>query len=256
MKKKNIFKLFLAFVMLLTISEGCRKPKEPVKPIDPCANKVLVKALQQDYHNWAHFEVPSQTETGVWLYAVNWDSWSSKVVSGRQYRIAYEEVQCPENHMYNKTMNCYAHPLKCIKITCLEECKPRTQPSSCLLSEVNAPGYEDYFTHGLKGTGISGNSLKMKIGFSGCDRSQMNKFRLSILETRQRCPTPKMSRVFLAKAVTDDMLICQAYFEEEICFDLSTLKDYIVLQDYDLSEPVVIRVQYRDGTDEDFIYKF
>ncbi len=256
MTHKHLITSLAITLFLFTLNQSCKKPKDP--PQDPCANKVMVTALQQDYYHWAHFEKSGPNGTAVWLYAVNWNDWSSKVVPGKSYRIAYKEVKCPDDHMSNKTMNCFAYPLTCIKVTCLEPVNYTTEPSSsCLGSEINPPAFGDYFTHALKGQKINGNQLRLRMGYSGCDRSQMKKFRLALQEVRYRCPEPKMDRVFMAKVVTDDNTVCQAYFEEDVCFDLTPLRTYMLNeQSYDFSKPIVIRLLYRDGKEEDFVYSF
>jgi len=254
MKRKNIFIYLAVFMAFITLNQSCKKPKDP--PKDPCANKVMVKALQTDYYHWAHFETHDQNGSTVWLYAVNWNNWSSKVVAGKQYKISYEETRCSEDHMYNKTMNCFAYPLKCIKITCLEQDRQTTEPLNCLASEVNTSGFADYFTHALKGSHISGDQFRLRMGYSGCDRSQIKNFRLALQEVRFRCPEPKMDRLFLAKVITNDNLVCQAYYEDDVCFNLTTLRTYLLNEQYDFSKPVVIRLIYRDGKEEDFKYSF
>jgi len=263
MKKLNLLYFGLMMLVMLTAGESCRKPKDPVKPKDPCANKKLVSALDAGYYYWGHFEITDQNNDNYWLHAVNWSSYSAQVIPGRQYRIAYTEVPCSEDRDYTNNKagrnplygGCFARPLKCIRITCLEDVKPCTLPRSCLFSEVNPLTFGDELSYAQKGLLISGDEMKVKIGFSGCDRSQINNFKLLLQETRLRCPDPKIDRVFLAKAITNNDMICQAYFEEDVCFDLSALRTYMMNEQFDMSKPVVIRLMYNNDTDQDFIYK-
>jgi hypothetical protein len=254
MKKLVVSTCIVAFTVLLTVFTACRKPRCPEKPVDPCANKVFVNALETDYYSFAHFQRPLQGGASEWLYVTNWDEYSSKVIPGMQYKIAYVEVPCPQNKL-GWCGNDGGQPSKCVKITCLEQAGCFEQPKECLPSIMNPENFGDAFSHTLEGGSITGNSFKMRIGYSGCSRDQLKDFKLALQETHFRNSDPKLSTVFLAKVVTNNDMTCQAYFEDETCFDLSTLRNYMSVNNFDLSKPVVIRMEYRDGKTQDFDYQ-
>lgn len=255
MKKLIVDSAILTCLVLVTVFQSCRKPIEP-KPGDPCDNKVLVTALDPQYYYWGHFSLVDKTNVERWLYAVNWSDFSSKVKPGEQYMIAYEEVKytlyCGDNKTGGFCGNQeITHPLKCIKILCLEPFMICREPFTCLPSSFDQDAFNQRNSDALNGIRIEDNSLKVNLGFSGCDASQIGNF--SLLLSELATANAGETSIFLAKAANSNDLICNAYFEREVCFELTTLKTYLMTKSY--SKPkAIIRLQLRDGTTQDFEY--
>lgn len=255
MKKLIIDSTILTCLALVTVFQSCRKPVEP-KPGDPCDNKVLVTALDPQFYYWGHFALLDKTNVERWLYAVNWDDFSSKVKPGEQYLIAYEEVKftlyCGDNTKNAGICGTQeAHPLKCIKILCLEPFSICREPVTCLPTSFDQDIYNSGFSEALEGIRIEDNSLKVKLGFSGCDGSQTGNFSLFLSELPTANATG--SYIFLAKAINGKAWVCNAYFEKEVCFELTTLKTFLMTRNY-ARPKAIIRLQLRDGSSRDFEY--
>jgi hypothetical protein len=72
----------------------------------------------------------------------------------------------------------------------------------------------------IKSARIEGSYLKLKIGFSGCN-NETSRFKLVAT------PTEKSNVLTYEVKVIDDSqlpVLCEAYFEEEVCFDIAPFK--------------------------------
>lgn len=248
--KKIYASLSAAALIILLTFNACRKPHKPETPIDPCANKQLVTALQEENYACAHFEMKGQQGLDIWLRAINWKDYSAKVTPGKKYRIAYQELSCPKEGCDVIDPGFGVGETKCIRITCLEP----AWTDNCLGSVMNPDKFNEQFSNAIKGLKINGDAFNIQVGFSGCDRAAIRNFKLALRFTMTRCPGTD-NRMFLAKVISPDIQICQAYFQEDVCFDLSELRKYMVSEAYDLSQPVTIRLQNTDGSETDFTYQ-
>lgn len=253
MKKLIVDSAILTCLLLVTVFQSCRKPVEP-KPSDPCDHTVLVTALDPQYYYWGHFSLVDKTNVERWLYAVNWSDYSAKVTPGEQYFIAYEEVKfnlyCGDNKNADWCGTQSAHPLKCIKILCLKPAAPCKEPLNCQPTSFDQDIFNTGNTEALNGIRIEGNSLKVKLGISGCGPN-VGKFKLVLKELY--LASAGSDYVFLAKAINTDLTLCDAYFEKETCFDLSELRTRLMSKNYAPAK-AIIRLQLRDGSMQDFEY--
>jgi hypothetical protein len=247
--KKIYVSLIASTLLILLAFNACRKPHKPETPIDPCANKKLVTALQEENYACAHFAMEGQQGLDIWLRAINWNDYSDKVIPGKKYRIAYQEVTCPKEGCDVIDPGFGIGEMKCISITCLE----LAEINDCLGSVMNPDKFNEQFSNSIRGLKVNGDAFKIQVGFSGCDRAAIKNFKLALRFTMARCPDNN-NRMFLAKVLSPDIQTCQAYFQEEVCFDLSQLRNYMVAEAYDMSQPVTIRLQNTGGAETDFTY--
>jgi hypothetical protein len=248
---KSILSISVFSLLLFTFFiSACKKPK---RPEDPCKNKVSVIAVNQYEYQWGHFKMRNADKTDIYLYVNNWDQYASQVVPGRRYKIAYKEVDCPECN--NKLMlgsngiregGCVMFPRKCVEITCFEQIK-----QTCFESLLYPADFADVYSQAVSSTGITGNSLDVTVGFTGCGQDDALQFSLYT----EQLPTvnPGGPSIWSVKAInTFPASACDAYFTKRVCFDLTSIKD--ACKDMNQSE-AIIRLML-DGTTTDFTYKF
>lgn len=233
----------LSLAMSFVFIQGCRKPKPKE---DPCKNPVQVTALDLSQYSFGHFN-----NQGMYLYAVNFSNYANQVVPGNEYQISYVEVQC--NDAANRCGNGIAaggcFPQKhCIRITCL---KPIAM--NCLGSVLNPANFSELHSSMIDVYGINGRSLKARAGFSGCSETNYSNLRLHL----QLVPTtgPTSSHVWNAKIAYANAgdFMCQAYFEKDMCFDLSAINNYYMLLNMTPPKEVAIRF-VKDEENFDFPY--
>ena len=230
MKKLIQSLAILSLSLFLVGLQSCRKPKHNN---DPCKNPIQVTALNADANTFAHFS--SQDNN---LFAVNFSSYANQIVVGNDYLISYVEVACVENSGRCGTIapgGCF--PLrKCIQITCL---KPIAM--NCLGCELNPKGYNEAYNCMMNLYQIQGRSLKARVGFSGCSEASSNNLKLYL----QLLPNagPSNQQVWAAKVVCpeNDTYICQAYFEKDLCFDLTAINNHYMLLNMTPPKDVTIR---------------
>ena len=258
MKKLNLSILTISVFSLVLVTllfQACRKPKP--SPKDPCRNPELVTATEQDMYYLGHFKVGNPDNTETYLYANNWNEYASRVIPGKQYRIGYKEVACdPNKGCYDQRTGgsnireggCVVYPTKCIMIKCLEEVG-----GGCFETQTDPSDFENAYSSATQVSGISGNSLKATVGFSGCGPEDARNFKLYATESPQRssrgCP------IWIAKAVnTFSGYTCEAYFTKNVCFDLTPIKNrYQYLNRHE--KEVIIRMVVGEETKE-FLYTF
>lgn len=238
-----------SLVLFSFLIQGCKK--QPREPKDPCRNAVTVIATETGYYNSGHFKTGNPAGGEIYLKAANWDQYSSVVVPGRHYKIAYKEVPCIEDHYKTQGNSireggCVVYPSKCIIIQCLQELKVTT----CFNTKLNPLDYDDAGSSASSSSGITGNSLNAYVGFSGCSEND-GKF---VLYARQYPDYNQRAPIWEVKAVnTNNGITCQAYFQKNVCFDLSPIKDMYATMDINVSE-VIIRVLTGNGY-TDYTYK-
>ncbi|MES2617702.1 MAG: hypothetical protein V4613_07485 [Bacteroidota bacterium] len=248
--KKFIKHLFvISTLSLVLFVQSC---KEPCHEPDPCLKPETVTALSVDYYSTAHFS----TTEGNLLFATNWDEYKDKVVPGQSYEMGYTETDCGP-----RTLNYPAHgikeggcvvPQKCIVIECLTLIE-EPKCNDCQASVVNPSTYDTDGSTALNSTGINGNYLNALVGYSGCTDEPFKDYRLHL----KHLPLGEsLNDIFVAKAVNinADNIICQAYWEKEVCFDLSAIKAYFTANGTSVPEKVIIRLENRDNTTQDFTY--
>ncbi len=252
MKKLILSITVLSLVLLTTLLNSCRKP--PRNPEDPCKHKVTVTATNQDEYYWGHFRLSNPNQTDMYLHVNNWDQYASKVVPGRQYKIAYKEVACEHiKGCEGQDMNgireggCVLYPNKCIMIECLEEVR-----QDCFETYTTTENeFSNVYSQANSSSGIFGNALRANVSFSGCSASDAVKFKLYAMESGVSGSLP----VWMVKAVNINTdITCQAVFAKEVCFDLTPLSKIIRNTLY-INNEVVIRLVTATGT-QDFKYKF
>ncbi len=90
---------------------------------------------------------------------------------------------------------------------------------------ITLPGnYDKLYAAGINITEAQmvGSSLVFKIGFGGCDNTT-KRFKL----IGKLLPTAGPIPAYEVKIVDDETQLCKAYFTNEVCFDLSSIKDPI-----------------------------
>jgi hypothetical protein len=69
---------------------------------------------------------------------------------------------------------------------------------------------------------IEGSKLILNIGFSGCNNRAKDRFKLVAK------PTNESNMLTYEVKLTDERVeLCQAYFTDDICFDISSMKHLI-----------------------------
>jgi len=235
---------------MLAIS--CKKPKCP--PTDPCLNTVRVTALERELYGLGHFSYTDPNQTMYYLKAVNWSDYAARIRPGQQYDIAYKEVPCKDNG-YTYEGNgiarggCFIPQRKCIIITCLKEVKQK----GCFETLINPPSDEKLKGQIISTTGIAGETLNARMGFSGCTENDCA-YQLHLLLETDNTMKPLYKPVFMAEPVnTGKEVTCMAYFEKDVCFDLSALKQWCLLQNRSMPNGVTIRLNV-NGTYTDLTY--
>ncbi len=242
MKKLIQSLAILALSLFLIGLQSCRKPKPKN---DPCNNSVQVTALSADANTFAHFSKQDDN-----LFAVNFSSYANQIIVGNDYQISYIEVACVENYGRCGTIapgGCF--PLrKCIQITCL---KPVAM--NCLGSELNPNGFDEVNNCMLNLYQVQGRSLKARAGFSACSEAASSNLKLYL----QLLPNagPSNQQVWLAKIAypQTDIYTCQAYFEKDLCFDLSAINNHYML--LNMTPPKDVTIRFVKGEENfDFPY--
>ncbi len=250
MKKSILSISVFSLILLSCFFQACKKPRCPE---DPCKNPVKVMAVERDLYYMGHFITRNNDNTEVYLCANNWDQYASRVIPGRQYKISYKEVACQEkpwcigDHMDIRTTYDLYYPTKCINITCFEEV-----PRGCFETLLNPQEFDEVYNQASATTSVNGNSLNVRVGFSGCSPDEAN-FSLYAREIPDM--SPRGNRIWVVKAVNMSKgITCQAYFTKDICFDLSSIKKYYRDQNLPYND-AVIRMEIGTETRE-FTYKF
>lgn len=245
--------LVLTLVTFTAFVQSCKKPKYP--PVDPCVNPYTVTAIDTGMYIYGQFTLTDKQNNTFYLNAINWNEYAHKVVPGRQYKIGYVETECKDDvfaFTYNIAKGgCFLPPRKCIILKCLMEVKQ----TGCRESIINPPNFNEESSGAVSSSGIVGNSLYAKVGFSGCSGDDGNYFKLHLSWIPERCGTPpRQNDVFLAKAVNNyDGVTCMAYFEKDVCFDLSAVKNYYMARNSQMPKSVIIRLMVGEQS-KDFIY--
>jgi hypothetical protein len=252
MKKSILSIVLVALCACLLVFQACKKPKCPEEKPDPCLHPVTVTALSNATYNPGHFKAEN---SGIYLFAINFDQYAAKVTPGRSYKIGYEEVPCEEvitcGDQGIAKGGCVQYPKQCIRILCLEEIKCGS--SQCMSTVVNPLDYDKPYSQAVTSTGISGNSLDATISFSGCSASDPVKFALYAQHTGQQ---ENGLDVWEAKAVNmGNEMTCMAVFTKTTCFDISAIKKYYMGPRQLPPAEVLVKFQTSDGVQE-FVYKF
>jgi hypothetical protein len=228
--------------------------KDTDKDPDPCDNAVTVLAADVSQYGYAHFigdnVISSFAPSQVFYLAKNWNDFSSKVVPGKLYKLAFKEVPCDwcgtgcygDADTAERVGRCGTPVYKCIEIICLTEII--AQPSNNCYGINFAPeDFSHFFSRAIKPATISNHSLQTEAYFSGCSAEDPVNFRLLISELPTQRPGDPL--VFEAKVeeISNDF-ICQAVFNKPVCFDLSTLPLYFTKNNIGIPDQVTIRFHY------------
>ena len=242
MKKLIQSLVILSLSFFLVGLQSCRKPKPNN---DPCKNPIQVTALNADANTFAHFSWQDDN-----LFAVNFSKYADQIIVGNEYQISYVEVACVDNYGRCGTIatrGCFPNR-KCIQITCL---KPVAL--NCLGCELNPKGFDEVNNCMLNLYQVQGRSLKARAGFSGCSEDNSSNLKLYL----QLLPNagPSNQQIWLAKVAYPEngTYICQAYFEKDLCFDLSAINNYYMLLNMTPPKDVTIRF-VKDKESFDFPY--
>lgn len=232
----------LSLSLMLVGIQSCRKPKPNN---DPCRNPIQVTALSNDANAYAHFSGPEGH-----LFAVNFSHYANQIMEGNEYQISYVEVACKDKYDRCGSIavgGCFPQK-KCIQITCL---KPIAM--NCLGCELNPKGYNEIYNCLMNVYQIQGRSLKTRVGFSGCSEANSSNLKLYL----QMLPNagPSNQHIWVAKVAYPDnsAYICQAYFEKDLCFDLTAINNYYMLLNMIPPKDVTIRF-VKDKESFDFTY--
>jgi hypothetical protein len=262
--KKSILSILsisvFSFLLFTFVLQSCKKPRCPE---DPCKNPQTVVAVEQDYYYWGQFKCTNADNSEIYLNATNWNEYASRVVPGRKYKIGYQEVACKERGTEElndsetftgiREGGCMLFPKKCIIIKCLEEI-PMTPGSGCLDTELSALNFDDLNSSAISSKGVTGSSLNATVSFSGCSSDAVENFKLYGKELREL--SDRGTHIWLVKAVnTFQGNTCQAYFEQNACFDLTSIKELYKNLNLLNEKEVIIRLIIGSET-QDFIYTF
>lgn len=249
---RNIIQSICLF-SVLTISvffQSCRKDDDNGGGTkDPCDNTVEVFALEPDYYPYlGHFELLGNNATVVdfapsqtYLKIVNWSDYSDKVVSGRKYKIAYQEVDCGDESgtCGDGAGRCGTPIIKCAKILCLKACP--YEEESCFSSELITSGWQQLYSKAVTVEGIEGNLLKASVYYSGCSDKDLVQFRLLFNPISDFVNDKEVVEVKIDEVINTD-LTCQAVFTRHSCFDLSAINQYFEQRNGFVPESVVLRI--------------
>ena len=249
--KLNYFNLSISVVTLfLALAVSCRKPDKP-GPGDPCKNLVSVYALDQsETGGRGQFLYDDPDGHRYFLNAENYADYSSKLVPGLQYKIAFKVVactKCPTNENPDRIApgGCIIYETKCIRILCLQEVK------SCFETRLDVQEFDNEVSQCNSVIGITGDRLDVNITYSGCSSTDNLTYTLDLREMPRRCLGG--SPVYEAKVVNQFKgYTCKPLFNRNICFDLTTIKNYYLTRNAAPPESVLLRViingQYQELT--------
>jgi len=241
--KKLIQSLTVLFLTLFLLGvQSCRKPKPNS---DPCRNPIQVTSLTTDANASSHFSGANGQ-----LFAVNFSAYANQIIAGNDYQMSYVEVACKDNYSRCGSIavgGCFPQ-IKCIQITCL---KPVAM--NCLGCELNPKGFDQAHNCLMNVYQVQGRSMKARVGFSGCSEANSSDLKLCL----QLLPNAGASnqQVWLAKVAYPEngTYICQAYFEKDLCFDLTAINNYYMLLNMTPPKDVTIRF-VKDKESFDFPY--
>lgn len=236
--------------LLLVLAISCRKPDKP-KPGEPCKDLVTVTAIDpSESGGRGQFLYDDPDGQRYFLNAENWTDYSSRLVPGVQYKMAFKVVPCrkcattePVNGI--RIGGCIVYPTKCIRILCLQEIK------GCFETRPYVPEYDNEISACNSIAGISGDKLQMNVMYGGCSSTDNLTFTLDLQQMPRRCIGG--SPVYEAKAVNQFKgYTCKALFSRDVCFDLTPLKNYYMIMNSLPPETILIRIlvggQYQELT--------
>lgn len=235
-----VFSLFIGSFVF----SSCNKHHEEE---NPCDDPVEVIATDPSLYNFGHFVLKDGSTNGfapsqTYLYAVNWNDFSSKFTPGKHYLLGFKYVECKnretESGSGEDNGRCGIPILKCIEICCVKDVKAQ----SCFGLGFDEPDFGHLYSHAVSNSYIENNSLKTTAYFSGCSQNDPVSFRLELQELSLLRPSDSPT-VYVAKVnEINPGYTCMAVFNREVCFDLTELTDRYKRNNLDMPEDIILHL--------------
>lgn len=237
MKVNDLFmqKLTLGFMLLLVLSGGCKNPYDPdgnggVKPDSiPMDCKVMANVVKMPYGSSIYGNLWFKTGDGQ-TYLPCQKSFITQgtleLQEGDRVRFGYRNLPPNEDCLKDlpelALMDAIPLNYQPVSIDCIQLItKCGTTPTPCYYLQIDNKQYQDEFATVLECKMI-GSELKVKIGYSGCSPLTNASFKLVWNGSLLKSSPPQA----VLHVVTDkvNQTNCEAYFVNELCFDVQEIK--------------------------------
>ena len=199
---------------------GNGKPKDP--PATTCSVKGTIVRVTCGFGVYGDLWI--KTDNGKYLQPCEQSFMPQVPVDVK------EGDQVEFGYRVQKESSCYSDEIRClaalpeyqsVTITCIRVID--TKPiDTCPKIVIDPTDYESRFIQILESE-MDGNLLKVKVGYSGCNMVENADFTLSWKgEVAESNPSQARLQLFSPKVAEGN--VCQAYFTNDLCFDVSAVK--------------------------------
>lgn len=245
MSKNNFIgnTLTIAFVVFVLGFTACENPYDPdggFKPDTTATDcKVMATVVRMPYGSSIYGNLWLKTDDGK-FYLPCEQSFITicpiDIKEGDRVKFSYrklpENKDCLKDNPELNVRDVIPLNYQSVTIDCLQTIVRCGTPPPCSGLVIDYKDYPKNYITVLE-SNIIGNELKLKVGYSGCSALPNSSFKLAWKKFLGKSLPLQTELQFVIEDV--NLYTCQAYFTNDLCFDISAIRDLT-------KEPVLIAI--------------